>query len=232
MDQGYMLAFDPRSAIPRRWSLLPEDTLGLIFWTRNSRPLLAAHKKLKPYRKVIHFTLTGWHEVEKGAPSLEVGLQNLIETVRVFGAENVVWRFSPVPAVADAVDRFARIAEKLAPVGVSSCYLSFLQQNDRVPEPRTPEQRLEIVSQLVARSAGIPVLLCADDRELDSRAVRGVCESGARFGVECPKEKCGCALSVDPFTRNESCSYGCSYCYAADLSSSPKKRNTTLKVLP
>jgi sulfatase maturation enzyme AslB (radical SAM superfamily) len=79
----------------------------------------------------------------------------------------------------------------------------------------------------------------------------GICESGERFAVIPPvdptnlltsvlrqeralppREGCGCALAVDPFTINETCTMGCSYCYAADKSLASKKRNTTKFSLP
>ena len=47
-----------------------------------------------------------------------------------------------------------------------------------------------------------------------------------------PSEGCGCVLMADPFTINESCTFGCQYCYAADKSLAPKKRNTTKGHLP
>lgn len=246
MDQGWMVGIDPRTGIPARWSLDPKETMGLIFWTRNSRNLIANAEKLKKAYTdektgraliAVHFTLTGWHEVEKGAPNLGEGLALLQDTVAAYGAENVTWRFSPVPMVSDVVDRFEIIARKAAEMGLKEVFVSFLQENDRVPETRAPRVRSETLKLLAGRSHGLKVLLCNEDRTLDLRGVtnldRGICEPGNRFvqtayQIDGPKtEGCGCSLAVDPFTINETCSMGCAYCYAADKTLSPKKRNTT-----
>lgn len=236
-----MLAFDPRTAIPGHWSLRPEDTLGMVFWTRDARNLVSAAAQLAPYKVAIHFTLTGWREVEKRSPSIELGLDIFSRTAEAFGPENMTWRFSPVPDVPDVVERFERIARGVASTGVTDVFLSFLQENDLMPEQRPKASRVALMKDLAGASHGLNVLLCNEDSSLQgelecpSNLGPGICESGARFGVAGeappPSEGCGCALAVDPFTRNESCHLGCEYCYAADRTSAPKKRNTT-KHLP
>lgn len=267
LDQGWMVAFDPRTAVPSKWSLKVEDTYGLIFWTRDATNLVQAAARLQDYPLVVHYTLTGWHEVEKGSPSVEQALETMGATVDAFGAENVTWRFSPIPLVDDVLDRFEQIATGVAGLGIQEVYLSFLQENDLLPETRPARLRRELLKQMASRTK-LQIRLCAEDQALSpigfdgSTAIRrhddppqlhnqwgplnlarGICESGLRFagsnmGVDYPPtEGCGCALAVDPFTVNESCTFGCGYCYAADKSLAPKKRNTTklprhLKVLP
>lgn len=240
LKQGWMVGFDPRTAVPGKWSLAIEDTFGLVFWTRNPLNLIADAERLRPYPMVIHFTLTGWHEVERGAPNIEDGLALLRDTVQVFGAERVVWRFSPIPMVDEVLERFETIASEAARLGLTETFVAFLQENDLMPEKRAPRQRTELLKQLAVRAHGLDVRLCNEDRTLDvggkkgpANLNRGVCESGRRFArsdytIDCPTtEGCGCALAVDPFTLNESCTMGCAYCYAADRSLTPKKRNTT-----
>lgn len=246
--QGQMIAIDPRNAVPYRWSLRPEDTLGLVFWTKDPTPLVMDAPWLLDYRFKIHVTVTGWEEVEKGAPSLALGAMKLAQAVGVFGPERVVWRFSPVPVVTDAVERFARIARLVGPAGVRQVFLSFLQPNDLMPETRGEAERLALLDWIgeVGDKYGIAVKLCNEDRllakkpKLYSTATSGICAPPEDFdlpGLEkSPSEGCGCALSADPFTINESCTFGCQYCYAADKALLPKKMNTTphrkLQVLP
>jgi hypothetical protein len=242
---GKMIAFDPRNAIPYEWSLKPEDTLGLVFWTKVPQRLVEAHSMLAPYKAKFHVTITGWHEVEHGAPS---ALESAIWTRRLaeaWGPENVVWRFSPVPLVPDTLKRFEAIATELAG-SVGRVYLSFLQENDKLPETRDREARLELMVGMadIAKYRGMRVLLCNEDRTLarvdglPSNLSAGVCappEDFAQPGLErSPSEGCGCILMADPFTINETCTLGCQYCYAADKSLAPKKRNTTrsLPVVP
>lgn len=241
-----MLAFNPQDAIPSRWSLKPAETLGLVFWTKDPSNLIADAAILQDFLVKIHVTVTGWGEVEKGAPSLAQGAQLLCEAARTFGAGNVTWRFSPVPLVPDVVDRFQRIAAMAEDAGVQSVYLSFLQTNDRMAETRTAEERF-VILQEIAKSAGgrgINVRLCNEDGLLRGRVdlspnlTTGICAPPEDFALsgsaKAPAEGCGCVLMVDPFTVNETCSIGCQYCYAADETLSPRKRNTTrsLPVVP
>ena len=102
-------------------------------------------------------------------------------------------------------------------------------------EPRKVEQRLETLDALarVVAPLDIEVLLCNEDRTLEGRVQEGNLSNGICaepfFGGNGPAqvEGCGCVLMADPFTINESCTMGCSYCYAADKTLSTKKRNTT-----
>lgn len=249
LAQGEMVGIDPRTAVPSRWSLKREDTLGLVFWTKDPENLIRDAHLLKGYPLVVHMTLTGWGEVEKGAPDIVEGLKLMASAVETFGADNVTWRFSPVPAVPDVVDRFAVIAEGASKAGLKEVYLAFLQENDLLPETRPRRSREELLKQMAVRSSGLKLVLCNEDNSLrvDGRVSEGhlpnlsygICESGRRFekphpfaGFGSPREGCGCALAVDPFTINESCTMGCTYCYAADKSLATKKRNTTKHYLP
>lgn len=251
LDQGWMVGIDPRTAAPSKWSLDPEKTFGLVFWTKDPTNLILAKDRLAPYKKVVHLTLTGWTEVEKGAPTLEEGVELMQRSVDAFGPSNVVWRFSPVPTVEDVVERFAKIAEKAYAAGLRQVFLSFLQENDLVPETRSPRVRREVLKMLAGSAPiGLRLSLCNEDRDtLTGNERQGavinsaVCESGWRFDESAyaaagewrlvtqgpPTEGCGCALAVDPFTINESCTMGCLFCYAADKSLRPKKINTTKK---
>jgi len=234
-----MIAIDPRNAVPYRWSLRPEDTLGLVFWTKDPKNLVVDAPWLRDYKFKVHVTVTGWKEVEKGAPSLQEGKIGLYVAARELGPENVTWRFSPVPMVPDVVERFEEIADMASEAGIRSVYLSFLQTNDLMPETRSPEERLNILVQAaeVAKARNLRVLLCNEDRLLlghpdaHSNLGSGICAPPEDFALPgrdaAPSEGCGCVLMADPFTINESCSLGCTYCYAADKVYAPKKMNTT-----
>lgn len=231
LAQGHMIGMDPRTGLPDRWSLDPAHTLGLIFWTRNPRNLVRDVDLLKAYSKVVHFTLTGWHEVEARAPRIEEGLDMLGSAIAAFGVDNVTWRFSPVPLVDDVVSRFSSIASVAVGLGLRRVYLSFLQPNDWHSETRSAPERQDLLMRLSAVTS-LDLVLCNEDQETlrsaaSARTYSGVCEDGRRFGTTVKGEGCGCALSVDPFSQNEACQYGCAYCYSANQATSPRKRNTT-----
>ncbi len=241
LSHGWMYAFDPRTAVPRPWSLRPEDTLGLIFWTKDPTNLLRDRTRLEGHHVRVHVTATGWEEVERGAPTLEESIDLLRRTADAFGPDRVTWRFSPVPLVDNVLDRFTRLAEAAKGAGLDRVFLSFLQTNDRIAETRDRDMRLELLSAMASEAPGLRVLLCNEDRTLHhvnglpSNLAPGVCAPPEDFGqpgaAVPPSEGCGCVLMADPFTINESCTWGCQYCCAADLTLAAKKRNTT-KALP
>jgi len=235
LDSKKMVAFDPRTSAPGVWSLSPEDTLGLVFWTKNPATLIQSRDRLAPYDVTVHVTATGWHEVEKGAPSLEEAGRLLVRTAKIF--PKTYWRFSPIPILPDAelFSRFHRLLGFAALAGLKQVFVSFLQENDKLPESRTPESRFDILNVLAdeAYGFGVQVVLCKDDRTFEdwggARFTTEACVQPGDFGgQDCVHlEDCGCVLMVDPFTVNESCSFACHYCYASDKSLSAKKRNTT-----
>lgn len=233
--QEWMVGFGPE-CVPEKWSLKPEDTLGLIWWTKDPTNLLQNASLLKRYRQKIHVTVTGWEEVEKGAPGLFEGARLLQRTAREFGPENVVWRMSPVPVVDSVEGLFRAILPFAAEGGLREVFLSFLQPNDVIPETRSEKERQELLLRLADHAAryDIRVRLCNEEGMAlpeDPNLTKGVCAPPEAFslkGVEStPSEGCGCGMAVDPFTINESCTFGCRYCYAADKTLSDKKRSTT-----
>lgn len=236
-----MEAIDQRTSVPARWSLKPEDTLGLMFWTKDPSNLFE-EPRLKDYKVKVHVTVTGWWEVEKGCPGVYEGADLLAQAAQHFGPENVTWRFSPVPMISktssfDVVDRFKAIAAIAGHHGVPKVFVSFLQNNDLMPETRSFGEKLNVLEKIATEAdlRKIKLFLCADDDELlrdrkytfHRNARLGVCAPPEDYGVDVPADTCGCAFVVDPFTINESCTFGCQYCYAADKTLAPKKRNTT-----
>jgi len=228
LEHQQMMAFDPLRTAPSWWSLKPEDTLGLVFWTKDPTNLLRNRTLLAPYRTSVHVTITGWEEVEKGAPKLQEAGNLLVETARAF--ETVYWRFSPIPLLPgiEVLNRFNELLFYAVVAGLDRVYVSFLQENDLMPETRTAQERTLLLQTMVEEASrfGVSVLLCADDTSL-SGVPQGVCVPPSDFEVAGPVEGCGCPVMADPFTINEVCTFGCQYCYAADKSLSSKKRNTT-----
>jgi len=242
LAEGHFLAFDTQTVTPQLWSLSPEDVLDLVFWTKDPTNLLQS-PELAAYPVSVHMTITGWHEVEKGVPSLDTQLQLLERAVDRFGAARVHWRFSPVPYLEDGFHevaaRFWRIASRASLLGLREVFVAFLQTNDLMAEKRSAAERTATLLNLayVAESCGIFVRVCSDDLALLSHPTNGkglpvnltsgICVDPSAYAGAGAREGCGCMMMADPFTVNESCTFGCQYCYAADRELSGKKRNTT-----
>lgn len=232
---GSVVAFDPRDAIPKRWSLRPEDVSELILWTKSPSRLLLGLTSVSPLVDLlpvlkVHVTITGWREVEPRVPALEVVA---LETKRLaLMGIDVTWRFSPVPLLESEQvrGRFASIAARLGG-WVPVVFVSFLAENEFVPETRGASECGALVDDLarIAAGEGIELRLCADDAATTCSAPRGVC-APARSGAK--TSPCGCGLAVDPFSFNESCDLGCRYCFVLNREMSPRKRNTTKLRLP
>jgi hypothetical protein len=227
---GQMIGVDGRTGVPGMWSLRPEDTLGLVFWTKNPANLVKDRALLAGFRFRVHVTLTGWHEVEEGAPGIEEGIRLIGATVDAFGPDAVVWRFSPIPVLPthDVLARFWTIVQGVRAVGLRRVYTSFLHDNDLLPETRAEDARQALLLNLAEKAGDFDLISCRIDPTRPIGTVRkGVCEDGFTFAPGLDKDACGCALTVDPFTVNESCTMGCKYCYAADRALSQIRRNTT-----
>lgn len=232
LEAGQMVAFDPVSATPAVWSLKPEETLGLVFWTKDPAVLVASQKRLASYRVSVHMTATGWQEEEKGTPTWRESGRLLVQAAQVF---KVYWRFSPIPLLPRAVlvERFLRQLSYATYAGLREVYVSFLQPNDKVSETRSPAERFELLNILagLAWEQGVRVILCEDDRTFKGwpgpQFEVGACVKPTDFpDHRVSVDSCGCVRMADPFTVNESCRFGCTFCYAADRSLHPKKRTT------
>ena len=241
--QGSFEGFRTDELMPDRWSLNPEHVESLVFWTKDPRNIVCSQKLLEPYIRSnaikVHMTLTGWEEVEKGAPTLSRGLDLMKDVVGALRPYDVYWRFSPIPLLpkVQIVERYKRIANMAGSLGLPNVMVSFLQDNGKIPETRTDQEKLDILSEL-GNASNLKVVLCRDDDllrrcnvEKTSKLQEGICwgtdwiwEIG-RGGKSPPKERCGCHVMVDPFTMNEVCAISCGYCYSANPEG--KRVNTT-----
>jgi hypothetical protein len=243
-----MLAFHPEQLEPYRWSLRPDDTLGLIFWTKDPTNVIMERLPERGYNVKLHVTVTGWEEVEPKAPKLQEAANKLAMAYSLLGSDSVTWRFSPIPMLpqGEVLRRFQLILARTSDYDVKRVYASFLQDNDLMPETRSDTDRLNLLTQMgeVAQQYGVRVLLCNEDKllvdhsDLHPNVGSGVCAPPEDFALpkrdKPPSEGCGCVLMVDPFGVNESCSVGCSYCYAADRSMSSHRKDSRrehLKIL-
>jgi hypothetical protein len=116
-----------------RVSLLPEDCLCIVLWTRNPAPLLPALPDLlaSGHFLLFQFTVTGYPKpLESDNPELSLSLRRLRDLAERIGPESVIWRYDPIVVssrtpMAFHLERFASIARGLEGA-VRSVYFSFV----------------------------------------------------------------------------------------------------------
>ncbi len=108
--------------------------VGVVFWTKHTRPFLrgnALHDLVSRQidNPIINLTVTGLGDtdIEPGAPSTDEVLFDLPLLVDAFHKEpwRICWRFDPLLAGRSSIGEFARIASKMAALGIHTCTFSF-----------------------------------------------------------------------------------------------------------
>lgn len=242
LREGYACVRNPRN--PRQVSripLSPDVVDGIVFWTKDPRPMLGRLGELREYPYYFQFTLSPYgSDLEPGLPSKrEVLLPAFRELARRLGPERVVWRYDPIllsrryslQAHGELFGEFARYLRG----STQKCVISFLdfyrntEKNLRGQGllPLGGEEMLELGARLseAARENGMSLEACSEPLDLSALGIgRARCIdaellsriSGRR--LEAPKDKnqrrgCGCAESVD-LGAYDTCRHGCLYCYA------------------
>jgi hypothetical protein len=162
LEAGYVDVVNPFNAAQiRRVSLRPEDVECFVFWTRDTRSLLAMPYQYDFYTMI---TLTGYPEIlEPNIPPADEIIQAMKAMSEKWGRKRVIWRYDPVffSSLTDAAfhrRNFAELAARLSGV-VERVIISFydeyagakrrllaLTQNGRLSSAGnlSPNRRLEV----------------------------------------------------------------------------------------
>ncbi len=97
---GYCVVPNPfnRNQVSRI-SLAPKDVLAIVFWTRNSRPLLPFLDELdhRDYRYYFQYTvMNNPRSIDPHGPSLHAALETFHSLANRIGADRVIWRYDPI----------------------------------------------------------------------------------------------------------------------------------------
>jgi hypothetical protein len=198
LEEGYCEWVHPFTGGLERVSLLAEDCLAIIFWTRNPAPLLPALQDLvsSGHFPFFHFTVTGYPKLlESHGPELEVSLRRLRELAERVGPDSVVWRYDPIlvstqTPVAFHLEQFASIARGLEGA-TRRVYFSFVDRYGKTqrnferlsrqhgvgfPDPDRRERR-ELVLRLrdLAGRHGMTLHACCEDDLVGEGVKKGHC---------------------------------------------------------
>ncbi len=242
LQAGFVLARNPWNPHQvSKISLAPEVVDGLVFWTKDPRPMLPRLQELPAVPFYFQFTLTPYgREVEPGLPEKQAVLLPAFRQLSAsVGKERVVWRYDPVflsgtYSMEYHCHAFAEMARQLAGF-TETCTVSFLDLYRDTPKKIRPlgitppdvRQQRELLAQFaqIARQTGIALSTCAEPGIGEALGIppahcidRARLEriGGVPLSVERDKHQrpgCGCAASVD-IGAYQTCPHGCVYCYA------------------
>ncbi len=215
LKAGYVLVPNPLN--PRqvsRVSLDPADVLGIVFWSKNPRPLLEHLAELdrRGINYYLQFTITCYpRELEPRTPDWESSLDTFLRFSDRLGPARVVWRYDPIIlsdflSPAYHLRQVERTAERLRGAG-ERLVISFLNvyrktgRNlaavrsptlDRLvlePDPATM-QALAMEIAACAAAHGFQVETCAEEIDVAAWGIRrGRCIDPALLGLSGPYRK-------------------------------------------
>ena len=223
---------------------------GIIFWTKNPRPMLSRLDELKEFKYYFHYTLNPYGEdIEINVPPLDERIYTFQMLSNKIGKDRVVWRYDPILLSKEIdikwhVEKFEKLAKRLSGF-TTSCMTSFLIPGKRkdIYAPSYSQQD-EILKQFaqIARENEIQLFTCAQkydwakygikkaqctDPELFSKLNGGKVKTKRLDGQ---RKNCGCMPCVDIGIYN-TCTHNCVYCYANGFYAPRGERKTMLDEL-
>lgn len=224
-----------------RVTLSPDKVDGIVFWTKNPRPMIKRLDELEHYTYYFQFTLTPYgEEVEPCLPSKRgVILPALLELSDQIGADRVIWRYDPILLNSRyTVQGHIRYFEALAKIlngYTKKCIISFIDmyRNTTINakslglEIMKAEDMIRIaeVFSEIAETYDMELCTCSEQVDLSQYGISHAhCIDKDLFErlLACKlkldkapnqRKECGCAASIDIGAYN-SCKNMCRYCYA------------------
>jgi hypothetical protein len=206
---------------------------GIVFWTKNPKPMLTRLGELKDYMYCFLFTLNAYDKsIESDLPPFDERIKSFQDLSRMIGADRVIWRYDPILlSKSISVDwhltQFENLAKQLNGF-TKICKISFLigKHND-ICTPNYDE-KIKLVQNIarIAKENNIQVEACAEyldfakygikpskciDPDLFSKLLNAKPKSFKKDSGQ--RKNCGCMPCVDIGIYN-TCKNGCIYCYA------------------
>ena len=186
LDEGYAEFLNPFNRKPVHVSLLPDDVLGFVFWSKNFIPFMDSLDSVarRDYPFYCHYTITGLPDLlEPCLPPVNDRLACFKHLSDRLGPDRVIWRFDPIvisnTLSPDATfERFVSLTDRI--VGCTRlCCVSFVQMYRKVmrrmaeletsgdfslSDPSTDEKRALLARMAdYASQAGIRLAVCCQD---------------------------------------------------------------------
>lgn len=215
---------------------------GIVFWTKNPKPMLNRLKELNDIEYYFLYTLNAYpSNIETGLPDLEDRINSFRELSKICP---VIWRYDPI-LFADGIDldwhieKFTYLCESLKGY-TKHCKISFVIESYSgcsksvfAPGEKIKHTLLEKFSK-IAKQNDIQIEACAESGDwskygiMPSRCIDGeifeellnknykeqsIVVKRKNNKIDGQRKYCGCMPAVD-IGRYDTCLHGCNYCYA------------------
>lgn len=215
---------------------------GIVFWTKNPRPMISRLNELSDYKYYFLYTLTGYpSEIESGLPPVEERIESFKELSKFCP---VIWRYDPI-LYSNSIDfdwhikNFEMLCSELSGY-TSHCKISFVIESYKgcsksVWAPSfTEKDKLLCELSKIAKRYNIQIEACAESGDWSKYGIMpSKCIDGEIFEklltekysnlnitvkrknqkIDGQRKNCGCMPAVD-IGRYDTCMHGCNYCYA------------------
>lgn len=242
LKEGYVCVRNPMNI--HRVSRVPlnKDIIdGIVFWTKNPKPMLQHLDKLDDYPFYFQFTLNPYStDIETNLASKKDHIiPTFIELSKSVGREKIVWRYDPIIinekySLEYHYKYFSSLCDKLSPY-TEKCTISFIDIYRNIAKKLmvlgvkeiSQELQIEIAIRFseIAKGYGLLIDTCCEKIDLSQYGIKhAACIDASRlerignYKLKLSKDKnqrqeCGCFESIDIGAYN-TCKNGCVYCYA------------------
>lgn len=261
LKEGFVKVANPYNAKQVRVvSLRPEEVEGVVFWTRNSDPMLSRLEQMRGIPFYFQISLTPYGpDLEPGLPDTLTRIGQLLRLADRIGPDRVIWRYDPILFNPDWTperheNAFGDIAHAVDKA-VRHCVFSYVDTYAKIGRAQTKyritslteKEKLDVASRLSACAAAmdLPLFTCAENIDLSPYGIRhGRCVDSSLF-----EEQNGCLPSMVSKLKRDSgqrpsclcapsvdigmydtCIHGCVYCYANRNASTSLKRHAAHRV--
>lgn len=242
LEEGFVCVRNPMNIHRVSRIEINKDVIdGIVFWTKNPKPMLPYLEKLNDYPYYFQFTLNPYStDIETNLPSKkEYIIPTFIELSKMIGKERVVWRYDPIIVNEKYtfdyhIKYFNSLAKKLSPY-TEKCTISFIDLYRNTCRnmmklgikniPIEVQEEIAYKFSRIAGDYGLEIDTCCENIDLSKYGIgHAACVDIKRlerigdYKLKIPKDKnqrceCGCFESIDIGAYN-TCKNGCKYCYA------------------
>ncbi|WP_366934199.1 DUF1848 domain-containing protein [Caloramator sp.] len=241
MKEGYVYVKNPFNAKQiSKINIRPDVVDCIVFWTKDSKPLMNYLDELKDYKYYFQFTITPYKkDIEPNLRNKSEIVDTFIELSKRIGKEKVILRYDPI-LLTDKYTlnyhkaAFSKLCQRVSGY-TDKVIISFLDDYKKVSrnmkgielKEMTEEDIYEISDYFsnVAGGYGLKIETCGEEIDLSKFGIEhGRCVDGELIekivGYKLKNLKrdgnrsaCLCHECID-IGQYDTCAHGCLYCYA------------------